>query len=287
MPHRALTQIVRRRHTSWDFVLIVIGCFIAALGFRLFTNANGIVAGGVVGVSTILQKEFGWEPALVGWAINIPLLGLGFAVLGKKEGMRSVLGSFALPMAILLTRNVHPVTHDGLLAAIFGGLTYGAGLGLVLSARGSVGGYTLLGRVGAKKFPVSVTAVIFACDACTIVVGAQIFGADRALYGLVAAFVMRRAIERVLLGFSRAFLATIISSDEEGIRRRILVDMDRGLTLLPATGGYTGEPRSVIMVVLSQTEVPLLRTIVREADSKAFVVITDTAEVLGQGFHGG
>ncbi|RYG38828.1 YitT family protein [bacterium] len=271
-------------HPAWESALIVIGCVIMALSFRLFINANGIVAGGVVGISTILQKSFGWEPALAQWIINLPLLGIAFGMMGRAEGLRSLLGTLALPAAILLTRDLKPLTSEPLLAAIFGGLGYGAGLGLILSARGSVGGFSLVARLTAKRFHAKPAEVIFVLDAITILAGAWIFGAEKAMVGLIAAFLMRRAIERILLGFSRAYVALIVSTHEEKMRRLILEDMDRGLTVLNASGGYTGDPRPVYMVVLGQAEVPRLRALVRQADPSAFMVITTTSEVSGHGF---
>jgi len=278
----------RRRgpsHAAWDVVSIVLGCVIVAVSFRLFTNPNGIVAGGVVGLSTILQGALHWEPAVVQWAINVPLLVLGFLVLGKAEGMRSLVGSFALPLAILLSRNLPAETHNPLLAAVFGGLCYGGGLGLVLSGKGSVGGYSLLGRVAARRFHVKAPSVMFVLDAFTILGGVWQFGPDRAMYGLVAAYLMRKAVERVLLGFSQSFMALVISERQAEIRHKVLVDMDRGLTVLPGEGGYSGDPRPVLMVVLAQSELPRLRALVQDCDPHAFVVVTEAAEVLGRGFH--
>lgn len=265
-------------------VLISMGCLLMALSFRLFLNGNQIVAGGIVGVSTITEHAFAWDPAVVQWAINIPLLLVGFVALGKAEGSRSVVGSLLLPLFILLTRNIPLVTHNLLLASVFGGLCSGSGLGLVLSGRGSVGGYSLFGRMMSPRLPVSLATIIFVMDALTICGSAWVFGFERAMYGLIAAFVMRRAIDGVLVGFSRAFIALIISNQEIEIRNRVIEEMDRGLTVLPGVGGFTGEARPVLMVVLSQTEVPLLRSIVKACDPDAFVVLTDASEVVGKGF---
>ncbi len=274
------------RSAIWDMVRITLGCGVMALAFRLFTNGNQIVAGGVVGLSTIAQHSFGWDPALTQWAVNIPLLVIGFFALAKGEGSRSVLGSLLLPLFILATKDVPVITHNLLLASIFGGLAGGVGLGLVLSGRGSVGGYSLFGRMVSPRLPVSLATIIFALDALTICASAWVFGFERAMFGLIAAFVMRRAIDGVLVGFSQAFVALIISNQEEEIRNRVIQEMDRGLTILPGKGGFTGEDRPVMMVVLSQTEVPLLRSIVRESDPGAFVVLTPASEVVGKGFVG-
>jgi uncharacterized membrane-anchored protein YitT (DUF2179 family) len=274
-----------KRNVLWDTLSIIAGCALIALGFRLFMNANGIIAGGLLGLSTVLERRFGWEAAWVQWGINVPLLVLGFLVLGKTTGARSALGSLLLPLFMLLTRSLQPITHTPLLASLFGGIVYGAGLGLVLSGSGSVGGYSLLSRLLTRRSPRSVSAVIFALDSLTILGGGWLFGAERAMYGLIAAFVMRRAVDTVLLGFSHAKLVLVISSAHEAIRQTVLAELKRGLTVLPGTGGYTGESRPVLLIVLSQAEVPQLRSLVRTHDPSAFVVVADATEVLGEGFH--
>lgn len=264
--------------------MIAAGCFAIALGFRLFTNANGIVAGGVVGLSTVLQSAFRWDPATVQALVNLPLLGIGWIALGREEGLRSVVGSVLLPVAVAATRPLAPLTHDPLIGAVFGGVFIGGGLALILSARGSVGGYSLVGRIAARRLGVSVASTLLVLDGLTIVAGAWLFGAEKALLGLVAAYVMRTAIDRVLVGFGTSFVALVISKAHGPLRERLLRDLDRGMTVLSAQGGYTGDDRPVLMVVLGRSEVPLLRAIVSEVDPDAFLVLTDATEVLGHGF---
>jgi uncharacterized membrane-anchored protein YitT (DUF2179 family) len=268
----------------WEYLLIAVGCFGVALGFRLFTNPNGIVAGGVVGLSTVLQGAFRWDPATVQAAVNLPLLVLGWLLLGRAEGMRSLLGSVLLPVSIWATRAVPPLTHEPLIGAIFGGALIGIGLALILNSRGSVGGYSLVGRILSKRLGLPVATTLLVMDGLTIIASSWQFGPERALLGLVAAYVMRTAIDRALVGFSRAFVALVISKEHVALRELVLRDLDRGLTILSATGGYTGDDRPVLMVVLSGSEVPRLRSIVAECDPEAFVVITDATEVLGHGF---
>ncbi len=285
-PIRALNRTRSKIPTTWDLVSITVGCVIMAFSFRLFTNGNHIVAGGVVGLSTLAQHLMGWEPALFQWAVNICLLLIGFLFLGKAEGFRSAYGSLVLPLAIILTRNVQPITHVPLLAAIFGGVAYGGGLGLVLQGRGSVGGYSLLARIAAKHLPVSVVASMFILDALTIGSSAWVFGFEMAMYGLIGAFIMRRCVESVLVGLTHSMIALIITSQPDEVKHRVLVDMDRGLTVLSGKGGYTGENRDVLMVVLGASEAPTLRRTVKECDPLAFVVLTEASEVLGRGFGG-
>ncbi len=264
--------------------MIAVGCLMVALGFRLFLNPNGIVAGGVVGLSTVLQGAFGWDPALVQALVNLPLLVVGWMLLGKQEGLRSLLGSFLLPLCIAATRGVPPLTHEPLVASLFGGVFVGVGLALLLYARGSVGGYSLVARVVAKRFGASVATTLLVMDGLTIAASVFRFGPEKALLGLVAAYVMRTAIDRSLVGFNLSYVALVISTKHEALRGRLLYDLDRGVTVLAGEGGHTGAARPVLMVVLSAREVPRLRSLVVAEDPEAFVVITDATEVLGRGF---
>ncbi len=256
-----------------------------ALGFHLFFNANGLVGGGVVGLSTIAQRQFGWEPGLFQWAVNLPLLALAFTFLGKLEGLQNLLGTLLLPFLIISLRGLNLVTHEPILAAAFGGVLYGAGLGLVLRNRGSVGGYSLLARLAVKKgVPVTVPGFILTLDALTILGSAGVFGTDRALFGLVGAFVLRKVVDSVILGFNPALVAMIVSQKPEAVRKCVIEDMDRGLTLLPGEGGFSGEPRPVLMTVVSRLEVPTLRALVQRTDPDAFMFLSPANEVLGRGF---
>jgi uncharacterized membrane-anchored protein YitT (DUF2179 family) len=278
---------IRGEHTLVrDVFVITLGCLLISLGFHWLLNPHQIVAGGVMGLSTIFHRMLGWNPAVVQWAFNLTILATSFGVLGKKIALRAVLGSLLLPFFTTITRNIHipTVTDNDLLAAIFGGLVYGTGVGLVLSGNGSVGGYTLLARIFMRVFPLPLPMILFLLDAATIIGSGFLLGPEPMMYALITTFVMRRSIETVLMGFSRAKVAFVITKQQDSIREAVLTQMDRGLTVLHASGGYTLTERPVLMIVLGQTEVPKLRILVKEHDPDAFLVVSDVAEVMGKGF---
>jgi uncharacterized membrane-anchored protein YitT (DUF2179 family) len=284
---RSLQAWIRGEHSPVrDVLSIIVGCLLIALGFRWLLNPNNIVAGGVMGLSTIFNRTLGWEPAIVQWCVNLTLLALSFRILGRGVAIRAALGSLLLPLCTTLTKNVPPITHIPLLAAIFGGLIYGTGVGLVLSGNGSVGGYTLLARIFIRVFPLSISTMLFTLDALTVAGSGFLLGPEPMMYALITTFVMRRSIETVLVGFSRAKVAYVMSAQQETIREKVLTQMNRGLTVLHASGGYTMDERPVLMIVLNQTEVPRLITLVREHDPEAFLVVSDVAAVMGKGFGG-
>lgn len=279
--------MTRRRSPSAvaDTLWIVAGCLCVALGFRLFLNGNHLVTGGVVGLSTLLEHALRIDPAWTQWAINIPLLLLAFKVLGPAGGLRSLLGSLLLPLCVLLLRPLPPLTGNLVLASVFGGALYGLGIGMIFWGSGSVGGFTVVAQILARVTPVKRSAALLAMDAAVLLAGASVFGTERALYGLLASFAMRRTIDGVLSGFGDARVAWIITGRHETVRAMVLKELDRGLTVLPGEGGLSGEARPVLMAVLSQSEVPRLRERVRAIDPDAFLFVTDAAEVLGKGFH--
>jgi len=285
MSSRAWIKGRRRPPVIIDSVGVIVGCLLMALGFRLFLNANGIVGGGVVGLSTVAQKQLGWEPGVFQWAVNLPLLAIAGLKLGRREAIHSVLGTLLLPLLITVLKPLELLTHEPILAAIFGGAVYGGGLGLVLRHRGSVGGFSLLARIAVKSgVPVTVPGLILALDSLTIIGSVGVFGTDKALYGLLAAFILRKVVDSVILGFNPAIVAWIVSAQPEPLKQRILEEMDRGLTVMPGQGGFSGESRPVLMTVISRLELPALRALVQSSDPDAFLTVSPTNEVVGRGF---
>lgn len=267
-----------------DTSLILLGSLVTALGFNLFFLPNHIASGGVSGLSVLAEAWFGAVPAFTQWALNIPLFVLGVIFLGKQYGVRSLLGSFVLPLFILLTNNIPTPTTNPLLASIYGGICVGVGLGLVFRGRGSTGGLTILAQIIQKITGLSFSISVVLLDGTVIVLAAFILGMEQALYALIGLFVTGKAINAIEVGFRYTKVAYIISDKTEEISKAILNDLDRGLTKLNAQGGYTGDDRTVLMVVVGQNEVSRLKAIVQSVDTHAFVIISEAHEVLGEGF---
>ncbi|KGE20423.1 YitT family protein [Paenibacillus wynnii] len=271
------------RHTV-DIIMIVIGSLITAIAFNIFMLPNRIASGGVSGLSVLAQSWLGAEPAFTQWALNIPLFVLGVLFLGKQYGVRSLLGSFVLPLFIYFTRDFPVPTHNPLLASIYSGIGVGLGLGLVFRGRGSTGGLTILAQIIQKVSGLSFSMSVVLLDGTVITLAAFVLGMEQALYALIGLFVTGRVINTLEVGFSNTKVAYIISDQTEEISQAILHDLDRGLTKLNAQGGYTGDHRTVLMVVVGQNEITRLKAIVRSVDPGAFVIITEAHEVLGEGF---
>ncbi|MGG4344501.1 YitT family protein [Paenibacillus lautus] len=268
-----------------DTVFIIIGSFIMALSFNLFFLPNHIASGGVSGLSVLVQAWLGIEPAFTQWALNIPLFVLGFWLLGRDYGIRSLLGSVILPLFVFLTKDWPIPTSNPLLASIYGGIGVGIGMGLVYRGRGSTGGLTIVAQLLQKYSGLSFSLCVVLLDAIVISSAALVLSLEQALYALIGLYVTGKVIDAIELGFSFTKVAYIISDHTEPITKAILEDLDRGLTKLTAEGGYTGEHRTVLMVVVGQSEIPRLKTVVQSVDPNAFVIISNAHEVLGEGFR--
>jgi len=273
-----------RAQWALNVLLVLIGSFIVAISFNMFMVPNGIASGGVAGISILLQRAFGFTPAITQWAINIPLFIAGIVLLGKKFGLKTAIGTIVLPLFVLLTSGWKPPTDNLVLAAIYGGIGVGLGLGLVFRAGGSTGGLDLAAQILHRYtgLPLSLALVCF--DGSVIVTAGIVISPEAALYALVSLFVTSKTIDFMQSGLQLSKVAFIISERADAVADSILHDLDRGLTRLDGQGGYTGEGRTVLMVVVSQNEVAKLKALVKSIDGNAFVIISNTAEVLGQGF---
>jgi uncharacterized membrane-anchored protein YitT (DUF2179 family) len=271
-----------------EFGYLFAGCLIIAISFNVFYFSNQLASGGVSGISIIVNHLTGIEPALIQWGLNIPLLIAGYLLLGRQFGMRTLVGSTLLPLLILLTKGIPPMTENILLASIYGGILVGAGLGIVFRGRGSTGGLDLAAQLLHKYTGISLGLAIALLDGTVILSAGFVFSAEKALFALIGLFVTSKAIDIVQLGLAQSKVAFVISKEPDRMREAILYELDRGLTKLSGAGGYTGEERTVLMVVVSQKEVLRLKELVKHIDPSAFVILSDTNEVLGEGFklHG-
>ncbi|MED0736816.1 YitT family protein [Aneurinibacillus thermoaerophilus] len=267
-----------------EYVEILIGSTIVALAFTLFLLPNEIAAGGISGLSTIFYGLFGWKPSYVQWAFNIPLFFLGTLLLGKEFSLKTLVGTTFLPFVVYLTEGIKPATTDPLLGALFGGLGVGLGLGIVFRGKGSTGGTALVGHIIHKFTNLSLGICMVIIDGLIVVTSAFVFSFEQALYALISIYLTGKIIDIVQLGLSYTKMAIIISDKDEEIRHVILNEIDRGVTKITGIGGYTNEKRPVLLCVLEQSELSKLKQLVKNADPSAFVIVSNSIEVLGEGF---
>jgi uncharacterized membrane-anchored protein YitT (DUF2179 family) len=270
--------------SALEYINVLIGSGIIALAFNVFLLPNQIASGGVSGISTILLSVFGWEPAYVQWAFNIPLFIAGVILLGKQFGVKTLVGTIFLPFVVFLTKNIAPWTNDALLGALFGGIVVGLGLGIVFRGNGSTGGTDLAAQIITKYTGLTLGTSVVLIDGLIVLSAAFVFDIERGLYALIALYVTSKTIDLVQVGFGRSKTAMIITNKQEEVREGILNKIDRGVTKLSAYGGFTDNERPVLMCVVDQREFTKLKQLVKSLDPSAFVVVMDASEVLGEGF---
>jgi uncharacterized membrane-anchored protein YitT (DUF2179 family) len=276
-PHPILSSIL-------EYIYIIIGAAIIAVGFNVFLLPNEVASGGVSGISTILKGVFNWNPGIVQYAFNIPLFITGVIFLGKQFGARSLVGTLTLPLFVLLTANWEPATLNPLLGALFGGISVGVGLGIVFRGRASTGGTDLAAQIIAKYSGLTLGTSVMLIDGLIVLSAALVFDVEKGLYALIGLFVTTKTIDIIQLGFSQSKMVYIITNKQEEIRDAIYTEVNRGVTKLSAVGGYTEQERPILLVVVYQTEFTKLKQVIKTVDPSAFVIVTDSYEVLGEGF---
>ncbi len=269
-------------------IYIVIGSAVMALAYNLFLIPHHIVPGGAGGVAMILNYFFSTPVGLTILVINIPLFLLGIKTLGRTYGVKSLVGiavSSLLIDGFTYVFHIRSATDNPILACIFGGILLGAGLGLVFRGGGSTGGSDIVGQVLSRYTNLSTGTAILVVDFVVISAAGLCFGQfELALYGYLNLYLQTRAIDLVLEGLSYTRALFIISDSAQAVAEAITGKMNRGATVLNATGAYSQERKDMVFSVMAKREISRAREIVREADPQAFVIITDVYEVLGEGF---
>lgn len=268
-----------------DYAGVLLGVFITAVGLSWFLIPSKIAAGGVSGLATVIYYLFNFPVGLTMLALNIPLFLASFKILGLRFGAKTIFGAATLSLMVdLLNEWAFPLTSDPILACVYGGVISGIGLGITFRFGGSTGGTDMAAQILARYFPISVGQALLVVDGFVIILAGLVFGPELALYALVSVFISTKTIDIVQEGQSYAKAAFIIANDPHTIGNIIMESLGRGATLIQAKGMFTGLGRDMLFVIVSRSEIAKLKQIVSEIDQRAFVVIADVSEVLGEGF---
>lgn len=280
-----------RQYWPWvrDLGLILIGSLAQALGLRLFLIPADLASGGVSGISQLINHFTGWPIGLMVFIGNLPLFLIGWRFLGgRRFGIRTATAvisySFFVDFLVLFLP-ADGLTDDIFLNSLYGAVVAGVGYGLVYRARGTSGGSDILARILNYWRGVSMSASYLMVDSAVIFGAGLIFGWKEALYALISLYVSGLVAETTLEGPRTVRTALIVTAQPELVSAHILKDMSRGVTRMSAIGAFTGAERPVLYCVVTRAEVALLKNIVNEADPKAFMVIGQAHEALGEGFQ--
>jgi uncharacterized membrane-anchored protein YitT (DUF2179 family) len=271
--------------TFLEIALILAGATLMAVSVDVFLDPNNVVPGGFTALAMFANRLWGWPISLTLLALNIPFLVVGMRLLGPQFGPKTVFAAAVSALAIDLLKPFLPVVQgEPLLYVLYGGLLYGLGLGLVFRANATSGGTEIPAKLIEHYYGTRMSTSLLAMDVLILLMAARFFGLAPALYALIMAWVTNRVIDFLETGVSAATTALIVTGNPTTVRREILNDLERGVTLLRAEGGYTGAERMVLFTVVNNREIPTLREIVRQADPDAFMVVSPSHEVLGEGF---
>lgn len=272
-----------------DYFFLFTGVLVQAFAMRLFLVPAFLVSGGISGAAQLINHLTNFPIGVMVLVGNIPLFFLGWRYLGGfRFAMRTafaiILFSFFTDFLVLF---IPPqgVTQDLVLNSIYGGLMYGIGLGMVYRGKGTSGGSDILGRILNHRFGISISTSYLITDSIVVLLGGFIFDWERALYGLAVIYVSGLAAEIAFEGRAIFRTAMIVTDKPEEIAHAIFDSLERGVTMLHGAGGYTHVERTVIYSVVTQSEIPQLKEIVTEQDPKAFMVIGQAHEALGEGFR--
>mgnify|MGYP001167105833 CR=1 FL=1 len=275
---------LRRHERVLAYLQIVLGCVIGALSFPMFLVQHDIAPGGLTGIATILHYLFSLPIGLTSLLLNVPLFIMGYRLLGRIFAFRTLVATILFSLFIDWLP-VMPFPADILLSSVFGGVLMGAGLGLILRGSATTGGSDLIAKMIHAHFQyISVGVILFAIDFCVVIAAAFLITPKAALYALITIFISSRVIDMVVQGFERHKACYIITEYHETIRQKLLENLQRGLTILNAKGGFSNADRPVLLCIVSAQELARLKLIVRMEDENAFVFITAANEVLGEGF---
>ena len=270
-----------------NIILVCLGLVIAATGYNLYLIPNNIAAGGFTGIGQLLHRFININVGAVNILLNVPLFLLSMKSMGLKFGVRSLLAMFGFSLLIDYLP-LPSATDDMLLAAVYGGLFSGVGFGLILRGNTTTGGTDMLATLLHKICPpLKINYGIFITDGIVVAASAFVFEPQAAMYALISIFISNVMIDLVLEGPSSANSYFIISDKSDEIARRIMDDMERGVTALEGIGMYHGKHKHVLLCVVNRFESMRLRKIIFSVDPSAFVIANKAHEVLGEGFKPG
>ncbi|HSK67828.1 MAG TPA: YitT family protein [Candidatus Limnocylindria bacterium] len=267
-----------------QYLMILLGCLVTASAFPLFLEPSHIAPGGLTGLTTILNFYFGVPIGGSSLMLYIPLMVMGWRLMGRRFALRT-LGATVLFSLLIDTLSLRPLSPDPMLASIFGGALLGFGTALIMRGNATTGGTDLMARiVHQKQKAITVGAFLFLFDLGVILLAWVALSAQHALHAIICVFVAAKVLDQVLIGIGTDKACYIISRKSDAIARRLMTQMDRGVTKLDATGAYSGEGFMMLLCVVGLMETVMLKQIVSEEDPQAFVFITEVHETLGEGF---
>lgn len=285
-----IQRIIRSRFVR-DLPLVALGCAIAALAVDVFMVPQGLAAGGLTGLATIVS-ELGRRAGLnlpVGIqtiVMNAVLLLFVLRTGGARYAVQTITGFVLFGFFTdLFAPFVAPLgERDLMLCALWGGIISGLGYGLVFRCGVNTGGSDTIAQIISRKTSLPVGSTVMAIDVAVCAASAPVFSLENALYAAIAMVLMGMVVDRVVDGADRRRMAFVISEQHERIADDVMYEMGRGVTEVQARGVWSGKDRPMLLIILDRRELSILKTVVAEHDPEAIVFIADVSEAIGEGF---
>lgn len=286
-----MQKFLYKKSRVWDYILMVVGTGLVAASIQCIYDPISLVTGGFTGLAIIVKEvTLGMFPGgiplwFTNLMLNVPVFLIALKVKGKRFIGRTLIGTFLLSAWLYFIPAVDLTQGDYILAAVFGGLIGGIGMGFVLLAKATTGGTDMVATLIQHYMRhYSIVQIMQILDGIIVLCGFYVFGIRAAMYAMVAIFITSKVSDTLMEGFKFSKAAYIITDQYELVAKRILEDLERGVTGLKAKGMYSGEDKCMLYCVVSQKEIVQVKEIVAEVDPNAFVIVSDAREVLGEGF---
>ena len=267
-----------------EYIIVALACMVMAFNTSYFFIGNKLAQGGVSGLSLIIHYLSNIDMSYLYFALNIPLIILAYIFLGKNFLLKTLFATFVLSVFLKIFASFSEPLEDILLAAIFGGGINGIAIGIVFYAGGSTGGIDIIAKIINKDTGIPISRILLTTDFIVLSMVAVIFGKVIFMYTLISLVISSKMIDIIQVGIYSAKGVTIITTKEDEIRKRIMEDTGRGITLIDARGGYTQKEVGMLYCVVGQYQLIKVKTIVKEVDPSAFMIVADVHEVIGNGF---
>lgn len=273
-----------KKQTAKEYFYILFGAALVALSYNVFFLPARLAAGGISGISTILYELYGITPAFIQLVINIPIFVIGWFAIGKDFSWKTLFGTLLVPVIIYVTKEIPFTVTNPFLAALYGGIMLGVGLGIVYKGNGSTGGTAAVAQIVKKFTGISSGYSQLIVDGFVVIASLIVFNLELTLFALMSIYICSKAIDFVQLRTATNKLIMIITDQEEKVQTIINDNIDRGLTKVRSIGGYTNEEKTMLLCVTEQQEAVQLRKVLQEEIPDSFVVFIDASEIMGRGF---
>jgi uncharacterized membrane-anchored protein YitT (DUF2179 family) len=271
--------------TVKECLYILFGALIFSIGINYFTIPNLLSEGGIIGLTVIAHYLWDWSPGMLNFVLNSVLVLIGYKFLEKRAIIYTLFSIFSCSLFMYITEETGKrLTDDPLLAAIFAGLLVGGGLGIIFRAGGTSGGTTILAKLANQFLGWSMGKGILLIDIIVVAGSVFIIGLGKAMYTLIAVYIGAKAIDFIVEGLEEKVAVFIISNSPQLVLRSVTNKMSRGITVLEGRGGYTGDNKEVLYIVINRQEIVRLKNMINEIDEHAYVTVHHVQEVIGKGY---